>query len=175
MSNYEIILSENDLAFAKVRSDAIIPTKDEENAGRDVYANFEEDYMIIPPHTTKLIPTGIASALHSKYEIRLRDRGSNGSKGIHVNAGSIDSGYRGEWFVAWCNTTSEVVILSKLSDEELRKRFFVDEEGDTYIVTNPSKPDDCNNRTLVKYDFQKDFFYILYRFQKFPFQFLCLL
>lgn len=52
MSNYEIILSENDLAFAKVRPNAIIPTKDEENAGRDVYANFEEDYMIIPPHTT---------------------------------------------------------------------------------------------------------------------------
>ena len=124
MSNYEIILSENDLAFAKVRPDAIIPTKDEENAGRDVYANFEEDYMIIPPHTTKLIPTGIASALHPKYEIRLRDRGSNGSKGIHVNAGTIDSGYRGEWFVAWCNTNDKPVILSKLSEDELKKKTY---------------------------------------------------
>lgn len=123
MSEYEITLLENDLAFAKIRPDAIIPSKENENAGRDVYANFEEEYLVIAPFTTKLIPTGIASALNPKYEIRLRDRGSNGSKGIHVNAGTIDSGYRGEWFVAWCNTNSRPVILSKLSKDELTEKF----------------------------------------------------
>ena len=105
----------NDLFFAKVKPNAIIPTKTEENAGRDVYACFDEDYIVIKAHTTKLIPTGIASSMSSKYEIRLRDRGSNGSKGIHVNAGTIDSGFRGEWFVAWCNTNDVDVILSKLT------------------------------------------------------------
>ena len=40
-------LQENDLVFAKVRPDAIIPTKDDENAGYDIYANFKEDYLII--------------------------------------------------------------------------------------------------------------------------------
>lgn len=128
-NNNTIELAENDLVFAKVKPNAIIPTKDYENAGRDVYACFEEDYMVIPPNSTKLIPTGIASALHPKYEIRLRDRGSNGSKGIHVNAGTIDSGYRGEWFVAWCNTNNKPVILSKLpklSVSEFKKRFYDD-------------------------------------------------
>lgn len=114
-----IELQTNDLVFAKVKPNAIIPTKEEENAGRDVYACFDEDYIVIPANTTRLIPTGIASAITPKYEIRLRDRGSNGSKGIHVNAGTIDSGFRGEWFVAWCNTNNKDVILSKLSLEEL--------------------------------------------------------
>lgn len=115
-------VKDNDLLFAKVNPNAKIPTKADENAGRDVYACFEDDYMLIQPHTTKLIPTGIASAISSKYEIRLRDRGSNGSKGIHVNAGTIDSGFRGEWFVAWCNTNDKPVLLSKLSYEELQEK-----------------------------------------------------
>lgn len=136
-------LMTNDLVFAKVKPNAIIPTKEEENAGRDVYACFDEDYMIIPANTTKLIPTGIASAMTPKYEIRLRDRGSNGSKGVHVNAGSIDSGFRGEWFVAWCNTNYRDVILSKLSLEELIKKYGTrdeyDEEGLFSIPLDPTK------------------------------------
>lgn len=134
-------LMTNDLVFAKVKPNAIIPTKKYEDAGRDVYACFDEDYMVIPAHTTKLIPTGIASAMSPKYEIRLRDRGSNGSKGIHVNAGSIDSGFRGEWFVAWCNTNDRDVILSKLSLEELTNKYVQkDDWGDIMIPENPSLP-----------------------------------
>ena len=138
-----IELQTNDLVFAKVKPNAIIPTKEEENAGRDVYACFEEDYMIIPANTTRLIPTGIASAITPKYEIRLRDRGSNGSKGIHVNAGTIDSGFRGEWFVAWCNTNNYAVILSKLSlDELINKYGEIDYDFcfDQMIPLNPTMP-----------------------------------
>lgn len=114
-----IDLKENDLVFAKVRPDATIPTKRDEDAGRDVYACFDEDYIIIPAHTTKIIPTGIASAITPKYEIRLRDRGSNGSKGIHINAGTIDSGFRNEWMICWCNTNDRDVFLSKKTPDEL--------------------------------------------------------
>ena len=57
------ILNDNDLVFAKVRPNAIIPTKEKENAGYDIYACFEEDYIIIPRFSTRLIPTGIASAV----------------------------------------------------------------------------------------------------------------
>ena len=112
----------NKLLWAKVRPEAIIPTKDEENMGRDVYACFEDDYMIIPAHTTQLVPTGVACAMSSSYGIRLRDRGSNGSKGIHVNAGSVDSSYRGSIFVAWDNTNEKDVVLSKLTEGELYER-----------------------------------------------------
>lgn len=143
-------LKENDLIFAKVKPDAKIPTKREEDAGRDVYACFDEDYMIIPAHSTVLIPTGIASAMTPKYEIRLRDRGSNGSKGIHVNAGTIDSGFRNEWFVAWCNTNDKDVILSKLSSEEIISKFTFDYERDCRILTP------CNNYIDITYNKSKN-------------------
>lgn len=148
-----IQLKENDLIFAKIKPDAKIPTKREEDAGRDVYACFDEDYMIIPAHSTVLIPTGIASAMTPKYEIRLRDRGSNGSKGIHVNAGTIDSGFRNEWFVAWCNTNDKDVILSKLSSEEIISKFQFDNEGDYRVLTPYNNHIDINfNKTKNIYE-----------------------
>ena len=81
----------NELYFAKVKDGATIPSKREEDGGYDVYACFEEDYIVIQSHETKLIPTGLASAVSSDYVILLRERGSNGSKGIGQRAGVIDS------------------------------------------------------------------------------------
>ena len=160
-----IILKDNDLVFAKVKPDAIIPTKDEENAGRDVYACFDEDYMVILAHTTKLIPTGIASAMTPKYEIRLRDRGSNGSKSIHVNAGSIDSGFRGEWFVAWCNTNDRDVVLSKLPLKDLINKYgFEDKDGCIYIPLNPTEPLSEDNYLWV--DEEDGYEPIIYPYEK---------
>ena len=114
-----MILNDNDLVFAKVRPNAIIPTKDDENAGFDIYACFDEDYMVIPAHNTVLVPTGIASAMTEKYYLNVAERGSTGSKGIKYSAGIIDSGYRGEIFIALSNVNDVDVIISKFSEEEL--------------------------------------------------------
>ena len=75
--------------FAKVRPTAIIPTKREEDAGYDIYANFDEDYMRINPHETKMIPTGIASACDTDYCFILKERGSTGTKGMAQRCGRI--------------------------------------------------------------------------------------
>ena len=45
-----------EVKFAKVRPDAIIPSKRDEDMGFDIYACFDEDYVVINPHETKLIP-----------------------------------------------------------------------------------------------------------------------
>lgn len=161
----------NELYFAKVKPDAIIPTKEEENAGRDVYACFDEDYIIIPAFTTKLIPTGIASAMSPKYEIRLRDRGSNGSKGIHVNAGTIDSGFRGEWFVAWDNTNDRDVILSKLPLKEVIKKYKYDKDDDfdelfSEFVEIPLNPMDKNGEKFTIIDSEHSYGVIFYPYTK---------
>ena len=113
------MLNENDLYFAKVNPNAIIPSKRLEDAGYDLYACFDEDYMVIEPHETKLIPSGIATAFSPKYVAILKERGSNGSKGIAQRCGVIDSGYRNEWFVPLTNTTTKTVTISKLPKEEL--------------------------------------------------------
>ena len=111
--------------FAKVKPDAIIPSKLEENAGYDVYANFEEDYMIIKPHATKMIPTGIASSCSSNYYFQLFERGSTGTKGIAQRCGVIDSGYRAEWFVPLTNTTNKVLWITKTTDKYSENDFTI--------------------------------------------------
>ena len=85
--------------FAKVKPDAVIPTKREEDAGYDIFLCFEEDYIKLEPHETRMLPTGIASACDSGYYFQIQERGSTGSKGIAKRCGVIDSGYRGEGFL----------------------------------------------------------------------------
>ena len=78
---------DGELLFAKAREGAKIPTKRDEDAGRDLYACFDEDYMVIKPLETKLIPTGIATAFSDQYYAQIQERGSTGSKGIKYGAG----------------------------------------------------------------------------------------
>ena len=40
------------ILFAKVKPDAIIPTKREEDAGFDIYSLFDEESIVINPHET---------------------------------------------------------------------------------------------------------------------------
>jgi len=101
------------IKFAKVRPDAIIPTKERGNAGYDIYANFEGDRFIIEPNTTKLVPTGIASSLDYDYYFQIEERGSTGSRGMKKSAGVIDPNYTGEWFIAITNCNNKPIIISK--------------------------------------------------------------
>lgn len=101
------------IKFAKVRLNAIIPSKELENAGYDVYACFDEDYIIINPFETKMIPTGIASACDTDYCIVLKERGSTGTKGIAQRCGIIDSGFRGEWGVPITNENEYPMVIAK--------------------------------------------------------------
>ena len=107
------MIYDDELYFAKVKPDAIIPSKRDEDAAYDIYACFDEDYLVIPPHKTVLIPTGIATVFSSKWVALLRERGSNGSKGLAQRAGVIDSGYRGEWFVPLTNTNRVPIVIVK--------------------------------------------------------------
>ena len=121
------------IKFSKVRPDAIIPSKRNEDMGYDIYACFDEDYMVINPHETKLIPTGIASACDPGYGFLLFERGSTGSKGIARRCGVIDSGYRNEWFVGLTNTTNKVMFISKLSESETYKKYYNDIMPESFV------------------------------------------
>jgi len=101
------------IQFAKVRKEAIIPTKEKENLGYDVYACFDTDTLKIRKGEVKMIPTGIASVIDEDYGVIIKERGSTGSKGLSVRCGVIDSNYRGEWFIAINNTTDHDIIIAK--------------------------------------------------------------
>ena len=101
------------IKFAKVRADAIIPSKKDEDAGYDIYANFEEPYIRFEPHETKKVPTGIACACDINYCFEARERGSTGVLGLSQRSGIIDSGYRGEIFLPLTNTTNKTLFIAK--------------------------------------------------------------
>lgn len=103
--------------FAKTKSEATIPSKRKEDAGYDIYACFKEDNVIIQPHETKMIPTGLASSFESGYVFILKERGSTGSKGIGQRCGIIDSGYRNEWFVPITNHNDKPIVITKETNE----------------------------------------------------------
>lgn len=109
--------------FAKMKDNAIIPTKRDEDGCYDIYACTDEE-IVIEPHTVKLIPTGICTAFPKKYRISVRERGSN-TKFTTVRAGQIDSGYRGEIFVALHNPSNNKVILCNEENvEKYQKRWY---------------------------------------------------
>lgn len=109
------MIKNNELYFAKVKEGATIPTRNFPSAGYDVYACFSEDYLVINPHETKLIPTGIASAFAEDYVAILKERGSTGSKGMGERAGVVDADYRGEWFACISNHNNVPIVIAKES------------------------------------------------------------
>lgn len=107
----------NDLLFAKIKKDAVIPSKREEDGCFDIYACFTEDFIVIQPHAVRLVPSGIASAFSSMYRLAIRERGSNTKSILITMAGQVDSGYRSEIFVALYNGNDVPVEITKNVDE----------------------------------------------------------
>lgn len=90
-----------------------MPTKRDEDVGYDIYPFFDEDSIIIAPHTTVLIPTGLYSVIPKGYYVQLKERSSIGSKTVIQQAGVIDSGYRGEWKVPVTNGGNKPLVIAK--------------------------------------------------------------
>lgn len=114
------------LYWAKVKENAIIPTKRDEDAGYDIYANFDENYRFIKSGETVMIPTGIASCIPVGYYMQIEERGSSGSKGMKYSAGVFDAGFRGEWNLMVTNTTDKVIVIIKHDFLEEHKELFDD-------------------------------------------------
>ncbi|UUG68104.1 hypothetical protein [Bacillus phage PK-3] len=113
--------------FAKVRVGAVIPSKRTEDAGYDIYACIESKMIdgkevseiLCPAFKTTLVPTGIAMALPNTHYFNVKhERGSTGKISMSVLAGVVDSGYRGEIFVAITPLNKDVVITSEVDSVE---------------------------------------------------------
>lgn len=111
--------------FAKVRPNAIIPTKRKEDAGYDLYANLEPreidgevvHEIFLPANKTTLVPLGIAMALPNTHYFNTKhERGSTGKISMSVLAGVVDSGYRGELFLALTPLYKDILITSTVEE-----------------------------------------------------------
>ncbi len=84
------------------------------SAGMDIRAD-SEYYIAIPPHQTKLIPTGLYVAIPEGYELQIRSRsGLTLQYGIIVanSPGTVDSDYRGEIGVILLNTSNDEYVIT---------------------------------------------------------------
>ena len=97
----------------RMYEDVKLPSKEDYNSGFDIYANFEEDFTVIPPHCSSLIPTGFKTVIPITHYAQIFERGSTGTKNIKFNAGVIDSGFRGEWNVCLYNGNDIPVVIAK--------------------------------------------------------------
>ena len=104
-------MKNNEILWAKIRPEAVIPTKRDEDAGFDLYACFYEDYLVINSGETKFIGLGVASAFPENYVVFLKERGSTAKYGLSIRSGVIDSGYRGEYVLAITNVGNQSVVI----------------------------------------------------------------
>ena len=102
-----------EIRFARLREGAVIPSKREEDSDYELYACFEEEEFVIPAFSTRLIPTGLVSAFDKSLGVKFEERGSNTKWCGIVQAGVIDSGYRGEWLCAMYNGNGVPVHIRK--------------------------------------------------------------
>ena len=116
-------LNDNELKIAKIRESAKVPSKRVEDAGFDLYADFDEDFFVIGAGETRPVPTGIAIAFSSKWYAQIEERSSMAKLGIKKSGGVFDSGYRGEYLIMLYNTNKKPFIISKIAIEDLADEF----------------------------------------------------
>lgn len=113
------------LLICKLKDSAVIPKKYLQAGWFDLYACFDEMEMVIQPHETVLIPTGIASVIPINYRVSFCERGSNSKWCGIVQSGRIDCDYRGEWFVAIYNGNDIPVEITKNVDKVVKTEDFI--------------------------------------------------
>lgn len=105
------------IEIMKLRPEAVIPTSGSRYAaGYDLYACPEEDKVVIAPHTTAKIGTGLAIAVPEGYFGAVFARSGLAAKqGLRPAncVGVCDSDYRGEYIVALHNDTDNEQVVMK--------------------------------------------------------------
>ena len=100
-----------------LREGALLPAKGSEMAaGSDLYALPEKETVVIEPHRTAMIGTGLAAAIPEGYFGGIFARSGLASKmGLRPAncVGVVDSDYRGEIIVAIHNDTDESRIIRR--------------------------------------------------------------
>lgn len=104
-----------EIKIKKLKENAVIPTRGSEKAaGYDLYAALDSESIIIKPHETAKIGTGLSIAVPDGYFGAIFARsGLASKKGLRPAncVGVADSDYRGEYIVALHNDTDEERVV----------------------------------------------------------------
>lgn len=81
------------------------------DSGLDIRASVGDEIIVIQPHSTAKIPTGIALSIEDGHEVQVRPRSSMSAKGILCHFGTVDGGYTGEVFIVLTNLTNDPFLV----------------------------------------------------------------
>lgn len=108
---------EKTVYIEKISDDIVTPLyASEGDAGMDIRASVD---IVIKPHETKLVSTGIKIAIPTGYEIQIRPRSGMSLKTnlrIANSPGTIDSGYRDELKIIVTNISMNEDLIIKKND-----------------------------------------------------------
>lgn len=101
-----------------------IPVKRESDAGYDIYAFFEEDYIIVAPKQSRIVNTGLYSALPENYFLEFKERSSTAKYNMGIRAGVIEGTYRGELLVCISNHNNVPLAIAKdtITEKEIKQQ-----------------------------------------------------
>lgn len=99
------------LKVKKLKKEAKLLTKREEDAGYDIYWIFEKDYEILNPWDIKLIATWLAIEIPKNKVFFICERWSTWTRWLARRSGVVDSWYRWEIFVPINNTSNKPIIF----------------------------------------------------------------
>ena len=134
-----------EIKWAKTNPKAVIPSKNNGDAGYDLYACLDRDYNIAPL-TQRQIPTGIAYEITEGWHLIAKERGSTANINLHTQAGLNDNSFKGEVIAFLYNANRDKTIILSLNPENTKNRLLKNNEkylqekfGDTYTGFNPDK------------------------------------
>lgn len=112
----QMTISSIRIKVKKLYDDSVIPTYESKMAGcADLYAHLiDTESVVIPPHTTVKIGTGVAFELPEGFSALIYARSGISSKeGLRPAncTGYVDSDYRGEVIVALHNDSDETRVI----------------------------------------------------------------
>lgn len=129
------------LKVKKVREDAIIPSKREEDGCYDLFGCFDSKIVFLFPKSILKLSIGFSTSFPKNWIFKVFERGSTGILGIASRAGIIDSGYRGEIFIILNNTSEKLIVFSNYHKDYILDKF-KDELGnfkDNFLVYSQKK------------------------------------
>lgn len=96
----------------KLIDKAKLPTRAHDgDSGFDLYSADLEPGQWLRPHGAAAIPTGLAFEIPPCWRAEVRTKSSQALKGISVDGGIIDQGYRGEVSVILHNVTDVAIWI----------------------------------------------------------------
>lgn len=113
----KIYMGKDIINIAKTEGDAVIPTKNEEDAGWDFYPTFEGPDVTLYKNYGSNISLGVATYMDTKYALLFNcERGSVGQLDIAVISGLIDSHYQGTITLRLIPLSNNIVIYDPNAD-----------------------------------------------------------